>query len=104
MAVEADQHVVVVALGVFAPRQRARGEVAVPGRDAIVVAPLAGAAVAMRVADLVHALGPGAAGLRRRNCMKGPGLVGAELEGLGRFKTPGRAPVMMRVGLGEEMV
>src|SRR3546814_13831514 len=97
MAVDADQHVVVVARGVFAPRQRARGEVAGPGRDAIVVAPLAGAAVARRVADLVHALGPGAAGLRRPQRMQRQGLVRAALDRCVRFKDPVIAPGLWTV-------
>src|SRR5690606_41442561 len=88
VAFDHPQRVVVFALGVLARRQRAPAWVAGPGRHAVVVIPLAGAAIARRVADLVHALGPRAAGFFRRQRAHGPGLVGAELEPRRRFVRP----------------
>src|SRR5690606_28852474 len=74
------ERVVVVALGVFAPRQRAPGAVGGPGGHPVAVVPAAGTAVARRVVDLVDALRPGPRGDFGRDVAHLPGLVGGELE------------------------
>src|SRR5690606_4396952 len=88
------QGVVVLARGVLAPRQRPPGTVRGPGGDPVAVVPAAGPAVARRIADLVHALGPGAAGEFGGDVADVPGLVGAELEAARRLVLPVLAPVL----------
>src|SRR5690606_27063581 len=94
MAVLHVQRVVVAAPGVLAPRQRAPGAVGGPGGHAVAMVPAPGAAVARRVADLVHALRPGARGFPRGDPAHAPGLVGHELPAARRLVRPVLAPVL----------
>src|SRR5690606_31629109 len=89
--------VVVVAPGVFAPRQRAPGAVGGPGGHAVAVVPAARAAVARRVAHLVHALGPRAPRGLGRDRAHDPGLVRGELEAVAGLVGPVLAPVLGHV-------
>src|SRR5690606_841366 len=94
MAVDDLQRVVVLAGGVLAPGQGPPAAVGGPRRGRPVVLPAAGTAVARRVADLVHALGPGPAGPVGGDVAHVPGLVGAELEPLRRLPGPVLPPVL----------